>query len=80
MHYRNRSSRLLLWRALANLACASSAALLAGPAWAGNWGDDWQTMFWGSALPVPTLPTAGFVLLGVVVSAVGVRLLRRQSR
>ena len=51
----------------------------ASPALAGNWGEDWGTMAWGSVAAVPTMGWVGGALLGGLLVCLGQRRIHRAS-
>ena len=53
--------------------------LLASPALAGNWGENWGSMIWGSAAAVPSLEGVGVWLLVISLFGAAAWRLRRRS-
>jgi hypothetical protein len=51
----------------------------ASPALAGNWGENWGTMIWGSVAAVPTMGWLGGGLLVGLLASLGLRRIRRVS-
>ena len=54
--------------------------LFAPPSMAGNWGDSWGTMLWGSVAAVPTIGWLGGGLLVAVLVVTGLWRMNRVSR
>ena len=51
----------------------------AAPAMAGNWGESWGSMVWGSVAAVPTMGWLGGGLLVGLLASLGMRRIRRVS-
>ncbi len=64
------------------LSCAVVSVVIvfwfASPALAGNWGENWGTMIWGSVAAVPSLEVVGvWLLVSAMIAAAGWRLRHR---
>ena len=64
-------------RILLSLSLLLLTSLFALPALAGNWGETWATMVWGSVAAVPTMGKLGLLVLALGLSGIAARFIWR---